>query len=682
MSAIQEWKHIEIIHGNKAELIKAKKQLRDKLKDALKKEQTISRILEYRDSDSNSDSDNDLDSDSDDRVDSSELLARFVQGVDASYKHRANQEILKNMLREAKLDLERLEKMEPERREHVVKTLTIIYRNGVIRPNILPDARNDYHWEYANKRQAWTQLGEAGPAVLRPNVNHGKVRLHYQNDIVSNTIDIGTVIKRQSSSTKRKPYRFELDDPEFIKRCKGVAGRILRLTRPRIQTISEFNLQRARFSMRIFQDRVVRLPEHLDLEVSDIIRLCEYELDYEEDEDDEYNEGNYIKMIQFCEPTIHLNPAQRRRELKGIAAGKQVVLMLAEEEESSEEEEEESSEEESSDDERDGGESKSNTSSENVPFDAEIRDWYANVLKQPLGQNISDANFRRFMRAQGKRLRVLASNGGPDYGVNGNSSSEAIAIALGAELAQKAADRAEEAASQAAAAADRAEEAAGGAENLGESKSNTPYNSDSAPEEEEFEPLTFQEQLALFWYVFDTVDRDSNGTLTKNELRSYLQQNADVKQKLGVRNSTTETTMGWRELYAAIDENRNQVFERMEFAVFCAHKMSNSEPIENEVAIRNYFYNDGNRLVPETIPQEMLDEYQASLSAEPVEESTDEESSEEEVEPAGDKYAGLSRSEIRGLAKQGKLREYGVDGNSSTDDILAAARQRDAAELA
>ena len=158
MSAIQEWKHIEIIHGNKAELIKAKKQLRDKLKDALKKEQTISRILEYRDSDS----------DSDDGVDSRPLLARFVQGVDASYKHQANQEILKNMLREAKLDLERLERMEPERREHVVKTLTIIYRNGVIRPNILPDARNDYHWEYANKRQAWTQLGEAGPAVLRP----------------------------------------------------------------------------------------------------------------------------------------------------------------------------------------------------------------------------------------------------------------------------------------------------------------------------------------------------------------------------------------------------------------------------------------------------------------------------------------------------------------------------------
>ena len=451
MSAVQEFKNIQTIPTD-PKLIQAKQKLIEKLERVLENEKEINEFLETKyDSDGEPERVNkyenifpDRDSDDSDEEDDIEqrkdLLARFVKGVDESYKHRANQEILSNMLKEAKRDLERLEAMEPERREYVRKTLTIIFRNGVIRPNIYPGARDNYQWEYANKYQSWDRIGDVGQVVIRPGVNYGKVRLHYTDEdeeesIVSNAIDIETVIKRQSGAAKRKPYRFGADDPEFIVRCSGVAGRILRLTQPRIRTNTEFNMEGARFSMRVFQDRVARLPEHLDLEVEEIIGLCEHELGSDDDFDAEY-----INMVEFCEPTIHLNPAGLRRELKAIGTGKRVFLRLAENDDSDSEEEprrpprrrrrqpvQEESEESESDD------------------DQSVDDDYSKLSRDELRRlartrNIKDKN----IRFRGKK-------------VNGNSGADALRYAL--RQAQTARDQAENAAERAEDAAERAEEA-------------------------------------------------------------------------------------------------------------------------------------------------------------------------------------------------------------------------------
>ena len=259
------------------------------------------------------------------------LLERFVKGIDESYKNSINSKILSDMLAEAKQDLKRLKeksgKRDQKRIKHVIKTLTIIYRNGLIRPNTFPTARlNKYHWELQTKFEAWVQIGEKGQLSVKPEETSGQVRLVYNDDppVISNVVDIASVIKRQAGAAKRKPYTFGIQDREFIARCKGVAGRILRLTQPRLQ--GPFPSSANRFSMRVFQDRVSRLPEHLNKGIAEIVELCEHSLSSRtrKQKDDEY-----IKMIEFVEPTIHLNPEGRRRDLKAIGSGSKIRLILA-----------------------------------------------------------------------------------------------------------------------------------------------------------------------------------------------------------------------------------------------------------------------------------------------------------------------------------------------------------------
>ena len=68
----------------------------------------------------------------------------------------------------------------------------------------------------------------------------------------------------------------------------------------------------------------------------------------------------------------------------------------------------------------------------------------------------------------------------------------------------------------------------------------------------------------------------------------------------------------------------------------------------------------------------------STAEEEPDEEvsTAEEEPDEEEPEPTGDNFASLSRSELRTLASGGKLRAFGVDGNSTSDDIIAALRRQ------
>ena len=381
------------IPGPSQRLIGAKQRLVSNLEDALTKEQTINRVLGGNVNQVNVNNR---------RV--PEKLARFVRNVDASYKHHVNQEILQSLLDEAEADLARLQAMGPERRKTVVKTLNIIYRAGVIKPPRYPTARlANYHWEYRSRFQPWDRIGEYGQLEVRPEVTEGKVRLHYDEGVdhlISNVIDIGTVIKRQASSAKRQPYRFRRQDREFIARCRGVAGRILRLTEPRVRTTTMFNMDDARFSMRVFQDRVARLPEHLDMDVEDIVELCQHKLSVSRTQVDD---DDYIKMIEFCEPTIHLNPAGLRRELKEIGSGRRVVLKLGERNDDSD----------------------SDVGSDQDTGRREMKSADSTDEEEEEEDDVPPLT-RAELRKAGKRLARIH----PNYGVNGNSASADIKSAL------------------------------------------------------------------------------------------------------------------------------------------------------------------------------------------------------------------------------------------------------------
>ena len=51
--------------------------------------------------------------------------------------------------------------------------------------------------------------------------------------------------------------------------------------------------------MRVFQDRVAKLPQHIGCTSKDIIDLCQ---------DCDFSNEDFLKMIQFVEPTIYLDP--------------------------------------------------------------------------------------------------------------------------------------------------------------------------------------------------------------------------------------------------------------------------------------------------------------------------------------------------------------------------------------
>ena len=341
-------------------------------------------------------------------------LDRFLKNVDESYKHRINQQILGDLLSKAQEDLQKAQ-MDTVTRQRIHKTLNIIYRKGVIRPRRLPKARSKYHWQFASPYESWSQMGDKGEPEIRPNLTCGKVRLHYDNKdehYISNTVDIGTVIRRQAGAAKRRPYRFGRRDPEFVSRCKGVVGRILRLTQPRVHShCASFDNEANRFSMRVFQDRVSRLPEHLDKSVEEIIALCKKSTD----------DDDYIRMVEFCEPTIHLNPDGLRRELKNISKGARVVLMLGNESGSD------------SEDEPDvvvvpAPRARRRLVMEDISTDDDDNSFASSDEEEE--EDPIDLMSRSSLQTQGARLRILKQSGGKDYGVNGGSSSVAIRAAL------------------------------------------------------------------------------------------------------------------------------------------------------------------------------------------------------------------------------------------------------------
>jgi len=312
-------------------LVDAKEAFLNKLRASLVKENTIAgaitrieRVQETKRS-----------------VDSSDIhltfgyFDNFVRHVNDAHRHEKNAEKLQALIEATSSELQAMKEAkddEPPTKD--VSTLNIIFRNGIIKPTEPVANPDKYHWEMqpdvSCHQTAWSQIGATGDTDIRPNLSSGEVRLSYDDgDLVSNKIKLVTVIKRQAAAAKRRQYRYERDDQAFEQRCRGVAGRIQRMLKPG-RLISDAN-----FATRVFQDRVSKLPEHLDKSPAEIVALCESGTT---DDDD------YVHMIEFLEPTIYLNPRGLHDALTDIYKGKRIALRLpvggsVEEEKSKDEEE-------------------------------------------------------------------------------------------------------------------------------------------------------------------------------------------------------------------------------------------------------------------------------------------------------------------------------------------------------
>jgi len=297
-------------------ILQAKNAFLDKLSVALDKEQEISDALgrtEYK-------SEEHKVSTTGIRIEFGNYMDNFVMRVKDKHKHEENIEKLEQLIQTTRLELANISTTTPPKKIRPKKSIHIKFKDGAIRPTHQVFSKNFslYHWELNSDAQSWTSIGNDPEIELGQ--SSGEVRLHCNGDqYVSNKIKISTVIKRQAAAAKRKQYRFEFNDVEFQQRCTGVAGRIKRLLSPPVR-----NITNASFTMRVFQDRVAKLPEHLNVDLPTIVDLCD---------NNDVNDPDYIAMVEFIEPTIHLNPKKLHSELKDIYEGNRVILKIDQREE-------------------------------------------------------------------------------------------------------------------------------------------------------------------------------------------------------------------------------------------------------------------------------------------------------------------------------------------------------------
>jgi len=297
-------------------ILQAKKAFLDKLSKALDKEQEISDALGRTEYDSKEQHITTANI----QVEFGDYMDKFIMRVKDKNKHQENIHKLKKLIDTTRLELANISTATPPKKTRPKKSIHIKFKDGAIRPTHQVFSKNFslYHWELNSDAQSWTSIGNDTEIELGQ--SSGEVRLHCNGDqYISNKIKISTVIKRQAAAAKRKQYRFELDDIEFQQRCTGVAGRIKRLLSPPVR-----NITNASFNMRVFQDRVAKLPEYLNVDLPTIVDLCD---------NNDVTDPDYIAMVEFIEPTIHLNPKKLHSELKDIYEGNRVILKIDQREE-------------------------------------------------------------------------------------------------------------------------------------------------------------------------------------------------------------------------------------------------------------------------------------------------------------------------------------------------------------
>lgn len=243
----------------------------------------------------------------------------FMKIVNAQYTSAMSVKRYTEALDNANKTLDLLKKQSKTYKTVTTKSLSIHADGSIIQPRarVPQDSLDDYQWEASSNFEPWSELGPAGAPDLRPQLVEGCVRLRC-GDIVSNRINIAGVIRREAAIAKRATYRYSDDDDVFIARCASVASRILGTLRPKVSRGSEIDdITGARFSMRVFHDRVMQLPERFQMSVAKIVDLC-----------NDPTDPTLVEMVEFCEPTIRLNPNGMRQTLRDIYEGKTIQLML------------------------------------------------------------------------------------------------------------------------------------------------------------------------------------------------------------------------------------------------------------------------------------------------------------------------------------------------------------------
>jgi len=621
------------------------------------------------------------------------LLDRFVKGVDAAYKTQLNIkalniEAMKNILSTLQSNKT---VQQPYMKE--IKKLTIIYRNGVIQPKTTIRNTALYNWELKSHNQLWTKIKEQN--LTNPGAE--LVRLVYNGIIASNVINVQTVIKRQAFTAKRQQYRFKKNDPEFRQRCFGVAHRILRLTTPNLHS----QLSNG-FSMRIFQDRVSRLPDYMDMDVQELLELCAHTLTNRENSSDE----NYIKMVEFCEPTIHLNPAALRRKLKKINLGHYIQLKL-------DENNSDSSDSDSSDD-------NTTTVSDDSSSDDSGDDSYYSALSR-------------------KELQAFAKEGKlSEYNVNGKSSNVRIIEALRQRDIDNETNTDKETDKE-------TEEASNPTESEEEDKNVLEESSDESEEEGSPADLN-RKELQASAKEGKLSEYDVNGknysALSRKELQAFAKEGKLSEYNVNGKSSNVRIIEALRQRDMDNDDWGVAKFGHLTFGEFLKQTEEASNPTESEEEDKNVLEESSDESEEEGSPADLnrkelqalakegkLSEYNVNGKSSNVriiealrqrdidnetnadketeeaskpsdklfilEESSDE-SVEEETEEASkpsdklfileessdeseeeEDYSDLSRKELQALAKEGKLSEYDVNGKSSNVRIIEALRQRD-----
>ena len=247
------------------------------------------------------------------------LLEKFVKGVDVAYKTQYNLAALKRLLKMLKQAEQEnaTGDIRPTTKHSAVKRLGILYRGNAIVPKDAIDDSDQhlYHWEVKSAGRPWIKLEEN--IDVAPEMTEGFVRLVYNGTVYSNVINIRTIIRRQVHDAKRGPHRFSASNSEFQQRCYGVARRIAGLYAPEAS-------RSPGLSMQVFQDRVRRLPEHMKMDLQDILKLCRHRFSSRKTDEN----SKFVRMVEFCEPTIRLNPLALDRKLKQIYSGQKITLSI------------------------------------------------------------------------------------------------------------------------------------------------------------------------------------------------------------------------------------------------------------------------------------------------------------------------------------------------------------------
>ena len=248
--------------------------------------------------------------------------------LDEETRLRKNKGAVERLLATAEAALAALETPPPVPRPPAKKYLPIVSRFGVdadgnpettvetVRPSADP-----FRWELKTCHHSWQPLGDPGQVEIRPGpTDNGSVRLVADDGTTSNVIGIDKTLKQHANKIRKQTHRFANEDPIFASKCAVVADRIRSFLQGQFLP-GRFELTGRSLSTRIFEDRVLQLPQRLGRTTEEVIALC----------DASPADDDYCRMVEFVEPTIRLDPDGMRRKMRYVKSGQSLVLKLSDE---------------------------------------------------------------------------------------------------------------------------------------------------------------------------------------------------------------------------------------------------------------------------------------------------------------------------------------------------------------